>query len=254
VRRVIAAGGDGTVRDVAEAITLAGVDPPALALAPVGTANNAARALGLASCRPGREAALDLAVHAALAGGERRIDLGRANGRVFVGSVAIGMDADILVMRDRLCARTPRLLAGYPLYLWCCAVNFLRPHGGPATIADPVRRAVKIYNLLVTNTPIYAGEFRFADGECFADGVLDVLLAESVGQYGRSYPAAWPRHLRAQAGCSVRPDRRLSRAERLTVELEALVAWQLDGEEMPAAQRFEIEVVPGALRVCVPRG
>lgn len=251
--RVIAAGGDGTVRDVAEAI--ASFEPaaaPSLAFAPIGTANNAARAFGLQSCRAGRSAAFDLAVQAALSGAERRVDLGRVNGRIFAGSVALGMDADILAMRNLLCRRAPRALAGYPLYLWCCAVNFLRGHGARAVLAGDETGVLHVYNLLVTNTPIYAGEFRFADGECFADGRLDLLIAENAGQYGRSYPAAWPRHLRARAGRAVRPDRRLRRFVRLTVDFEQEVAWQVDGEEMPATRRFQIEALPGAISVCTP--
>ena len=75
---VIAAGGDGTVSDVVQAIMLSDVaERPALAIIPFGTANNVARSLGLISCRHGGEKAVDLAVATALNGAERQIDLGR---------------------------------------------------------------------------------------------------------------------------------------------------------------------------------
>ncbi|MGD0948112.1 MAG: diacylglycerol kinase family protein, partial [Candidatus Binatia bacterium] len=119
---VIAAGGDGTVSDVVQAIMLTDVaERPALAIVPFGTANNVARSLGVISCRHGGEA-VGLAVATALNGAERQIDLGRVGQRYFVGSFALGMDADILVTRNRLRSRLRQRLGGYPLYLCSCAL------------------------------------------------------------------------------------------------------------------------------------
>ena len=73
-RLVFAVGGDGTVRACAQA--LAGTAVP-LAIVPRGTANLAARALGV----PAR---LDAALACGLRGHERRIDLATADGITFV--------------------------------------------------------------------------------------------------------------------------------------------------------------------------
>ena len=82
---VVAAGGDGTVREVAEALRrIAPAAAPALAILPLGTGNNVARSLGLRSVRRD-DAAVEHAVAAVLAGHERRIDLGCVGDRVFVG-------------------------------------------------------------------------------------------------------------------------------------------------------------------------
>ena len=71
-RLVVAAGGDGTVRACAQA--LAGTQVP-LAIVPLGTANLAARALGIPSRIGGSLAT-------AFGGHERRIDLAVAGGAV----------------------------------------------------------------------------------------------------------------------------------------------------------------------------
>ena len=142
---VVAAGGDGTVSDTARAIAEAPPgDPPALAILPLGTANNVARSLGLESLLRRGEPAVDLALGAIFGGSGRRIDLGAVGERYFVGSLAIGMDADILLTRNRLRHRLALdgTVGGYPLYLWSCAVNVLRRHGARARLrADGIERA-----------------------------------------------------------------------------------------------------------------
>lgn len=258
---VVAAGGDGTVSDVVQAIMLTDVaERPALAILPFGTANNVARSLGMISCRRGGEKAVDLAVATALNGAERQIDLGRIGlGRVgqrhFVGSFALGIDADILVTRNRLRSRL-RLgarLGGYPLYLWSCAVNLLRPHGAPARLrADGSAVSSRAYNLLITNTPIYAGEFRFGSDDSSDDGYLDLHLFEGPLDYLRRFPAAWRRHVRHTRGLPCRSPRERQLVRTLQVELASPVACQLDGEEYESAASYEVGVVPRALTVRVP--
>lgn len=256
---VVAAGGDGTVRDVVEALLRRppSLRPP-LALVAKGTANNAARSID--PSLPRRPEHGEDRVASVLAEGvARNIDVGLANGRAFLGSVAVAMDADILVWRNAARSRVPASVAGYPLYLASCAVNALRDHGGPvrlkltrtpgiaATIVED--RAV---NVLVTNTALYAGEFRFVGGSRHDDGVLDVLWNRSMGDYLRRYAAAWPRHLRAARGMTVRNDTGAATAVRVVMQWKQPMAWQLDGEEMPPQAQFDIEVVPSALRVLVP--
>jgi diacylglycerol kinase family enzyme len=75
-----AAGGDGTMAAVAGAALERG---SAFVCVPFGTRNHLARDLGLDRSEP--VAALD-----AFDGEERRIDVGRANGRLFLNNVSIG--------------------------------------------------------------------------------------------------------------------------------------------------------------------
>lgn len=252
---LIMAGGDGTLREVVQGIML--VDPgrrPALAIIPLGTANNVARAFGLASCRAGR-AAMELAVETALGSTTRRIDLGRVASDYFVGSFALGMDADILVTRNRLRRRFqlgPRL-GGYPLYLASCALNLLRRHGGRARLllnGAPVAHVV--YNLLVTNTPLYAGEFRFGAALTCDDGRLDLHVFEGPLDYVRQFVAAWRRHLRFTSGRAVDAPGGLRRVEQLQITLDGPTPSQLDGEQQGAAAAYVVQVVPRALDLHVP--
>lgn len=85
-RTLVAGGGDGTLRDVAEAIALSGEDA-SLALLPLGTANDFARAAGVPLV-PGEALAL-LDVPA------RAIDLGEADGRLFLNMATGGFGSKV---------------------------------------------------------------------------------------------------------------------------------------------------------------
>lgn len=258
---IIAAGGDGTVSEVAHGIMLACVPTaPALAIIPLGTANNVARSLSLRSVRHDGDAAIDLAVTTALSGAMRRIDLGEVSvgggdPRYFVGSLAIGMDADILHLRNRLRQRLHLTgsIGGYPLYLWSCAVNLVtRRHGGAARLRmDGQTSACRVYNLLVTNAPLYAGEFRFDAANSCDDGRLDLHLFRGPFDYVRQFVAAWRRHVHYEGGCGVEGSVGLRRASDVAVEFESPMASQLDGEEFVRAAVFRIRAVPQALSVRV---
>jgi diacylglycerol kinase family enzyme len=82
---VIAAGGDGTIREVIQ--ELAGTET-ALGVLPIGTVNDWARETGIPLDVHG---ACEILVH----GRTRRVDLGRVNGHYFLLMVGSGLDGKI---------------------------------------------------------------------------------------------------------------------------------------------------------------
>ena len=254
---LVAVGGDGTVNQSVEGVLAAGEPAPALAFFPVGTANNVARSLGLLSCRHFGEAAAELAVGVIARGDERTIDLGAVGVRHFVNAFAAGMDADILVTRNRWRQRlgSRSLLAGYPLYLASCAANLLRRRHGTRTLfeVEDSRWDAEAYNVLVTNTALYAGEFRFDPGDPSADGRLDLQVMTGRLDYVRCFVAAWRRHLAVRRGRTRPVPYDIGRVRSVKILCDGSVPSQLDGEEFCCADRYEIRVVPGALRVRVPQ-
>ncbi|BAN47832.1 lipid kinase YegS [Metapseudomonas resinovorans] len=83
---LIAGGGDGTLREVAEAMVLAGSDA-SLALLPLGTANDFARAAGVPLDPMGALALLEVP--------PRAIDLGDADGHLFLNMATGGFGSKI---------------------------------------------------------------------------------------------------------------------------------------------------------------
>ncbi|HEY0371226.1 MAG TPA: diacylglycerol kinase family protein [Thermoanaerobaculia bacterium] len=86
----IAAGGDGTVHHVLQAVVHS---EAALAILPLGTYNHAARDLGIPL--DWREA-----LEVALSGSTRQIDAGRINERFFINNVSIGLYPDLVTRRE----------------------------------------------------------------------------------------------------------------------------------------------------------
>lgn len=87
VSTIVAAGGDGTVNEVVRGIDRADAfDDVTLGILPVGTGNNFARNIGITD--------LDSAFGVLDAGERRQIDIGQADGRLFLNSCVAGVTAE----------------------------------------------------------------------------------------------------------------------------------------------------------------
>ena len=174
----MAAGGDGTVRACAHA--LAGTGVP-LAIVPRGTANLAARALGL----PSR---LDAALAAGFGGRDRRIDLAGADGMLFAAMAGIGLDAAVV-------GGTPDVLKRHLGWLAYAAGGVtrlagrrrmftLRLDGGP-----PLARLAR--SVVVGNVGLLPGGFALLPDARLDDGLLDVAdpRPRGAGRLGPGRPA-----------------------------------------------------------------
>jgi diacylglycerol kinase family enzyme len=233
---VFAAGGDGTVRTVAAALLEAGGEV-ALGIVPLGRGNDLARALDI---RPGvgdLPAALG-------AGGERDLDLGRVeiDGRaaIFANAVGIGLEG-------RVAARAGRrgyTLAALGAVLWGRRAWHLSGEIDGAPVAG--RYAV----LSVCNGGRTGGGYRPAPDARSDDAMLDFCLggeAGRIGLLGLMRAARSGRH-------GGRADVLLGRLRHMRIEAEPPVPVHADGDVLSSgARRLEVEVIPAALRVRLPR-
>ncbi len=238
---VIAAGGDGTVRACAHALA---DNPVPLAILPLGTANLAARALGV----PHQTAA---ALATAFRGRERRIDLaladlgGGAGGLTVAAMAGIGLDAEVV-------AATPGALkrwAGWPAYAAAGALHAAGRSTG-FTIAldggEPV--AWRARSVVAGNAGLLPGGFRLLPAARLDDGLLD------VGILAPDSPADWLRVGARVLTGSTHDDQRLARFRACRVEIRAgqRLPREVDGEVVAAGRRLTVTVRPLALSVRVP--
>ncbi len=234
-RLVVAAGGDGTVRACAHA--LAGTGVP-LAIVPRGTANLAARALGL----PSR---LDAALAAGFAGRDRRIDMAGADGMLFVAMAGIGLDAAVV-------GGTPDLLKRHLGWLAYAAGGVtrlagrrrmftLRLDGGP-----PLARLAR--SVVVGNVGLLPGGFALLPDARLDDGLLDVGILAPAGLAG------WGLVARRVVTGSRHDDLNLERyrARRVEIEADAELPREVDGEVITPGPSLTVTLRPGALLVRVP--
>ncbi len=164
---IVAAGGDGTVNEVANG--LAGSMRP-LALLPLGTANVLAHEIGLPR-EPEALAAL-------IADAEPRpIWPGRVGDRLFVAMAGIGFDAEVISRVDnRLKRRFGRLAFAIAI------VQSLRRCRPPDLVARAEGSTFRAASAIVTKGRFYAGRFRIAPGVRAADPVLQIVLFRRGGR------------------------------------------------------------------------
>ncbi len=237
--RIVVGGGDGSVHEAVNGILESG-KPAALGLVPTGSGNDFAKACGIDP--DWQDAALALADRIAAHVEPRPCDVGRCNGKYFANGVGIGFDA--VVTRYSTDVRLP---LGKLVYV----VGLLRALvGGVVTPALTIRGNGFHYTGRATlaniaNGPWLGGQFRIAPAADNSDGMLDLVLAEPVTRLRvlELLPLL-------KAGTHVdEPEVRHARVSHVTVECGEAIPSHLDGEVQPLAARFEIDVLPGALRL-----
>lgn len=243
-RDVIAAGGDGTVHEIANGILSSGASV-ALGIVPAGNGNDyACQTLGLP-----RDYVRALAI--SLDGAPAAMDAGVVNGRYFVNSLGVGIDANIAAAAERL-KRVP-LLRGQALYYAAslselifhydrCPQLTLAADGEP-----PTNRAYAL--AAVSLGPTYGGGFQINPGADPRDGLFDLCTIAKPSQMRalRLLPLV-------EKGQHIhQPEVTRRRVRTLEMEAKRPIFAHLDGEVLSAA-RFEVRILPGALRVRLPDG
>jgi YegS/Rv2252/BmrU family lipid kinase len=225
--------GDGLVGAVGGA--MAGSDTP-LGILPGGRGNDLARVLGIPSEPEGAVAAL-------FAGHSRRIDVGEANGKRFLGIVSVGFDSECNRRANEVKLIRSNLVYVYSLFRTLAGWK-------PARFTvqvDAERTRFTGYSVSVANNSTFGGGMRIAPGADLEDGLFDVVAIGEVGKL--RFLANLPKVFK---GTHVDGDDvRVFRAPHLELSASKPFPVYADGEhltDLPASLR----VLPRALRVLVP--
>jgi YegS/Rv2252/BmrU family lipid kinase len=164
----VVVSGDGLMGAVGGA--LAGADTP-VGLIPGGRGNDLARALGIPD-EP------EAAVTVILAGQSRRIDVGEANGKRFLGIVSVGFDSEC----NRL-ANEVRILRSNLVYVYSLFRTLLGWKPARFTIrVGEERIRISGYSVSVANSSTFGGGMRIAPEAELDDGLFDVVTIGEVGK------------------------------------------------------------------------
>jgi YegS/Rv2252/BmrU family lipid kinase len=164
----VVVSGDGLLGAVGGA--MAGAEVP-LGSIPAGRGNDLARALGIPT-EP------DAAVTALLAGESRRIDVGEANGKRFLGIASIGFDSEC----NRL-ANEIHWLRGNLVYAYSMLRTLAGWRSARFTLAvGEERKRISGYFVAVANNSVYGGGMHIAPDAQLDDGEFDVV---SIGEGGK---------------------------------------------------------------------
>lgn len=260
VALVIAAGGDGTVREVGAAMR--GLSVP-FAVVPGGTANLLARNLGLPMNDP------TAAAEIAFSGADRPIDLGWLEYRAENGTEAtlpyfvmagFGIDADMVAGTDPQLKRR----FGWVAYVWPILRSLWRrsTHGVRYTVDDGPEQQSKLHSFIVGNSGTVTANLRLLPEAVLDDGMLDLLAIRSMRPRDRSIFIRWLSQ--SYSSPKMMPSWRIdpdvtggalhyTQAATVTAELDRGATFQADGDSLGSVVRARFMVEPLAVTVRVPR-
>jgi diacylglycerol kinase (ATP) len=240
----VAVGGDGTVNEVVNG--LAGADGTDLAVIPRGTGADFVRTFGIPSD-------LEQAVHVALEGRVRTIDLGRATYRSWQGSQEEAWFANIASagMSGAVAKRVNESARGRTAraaYLWATLSVFMGWENTEVRVSvDDEIRGGRMYDVIVANCRYFGGGMMITPEANPDDGLLDTLLIGDVTK--RDLARTLPKIYRGTH--LPHPKAELLRGKVVSVDADVPLPIELDGEQ-PGTTPVRFEVVPEALRLRVP--
>jgi diacylglycerol kinase (ATP) len=236
----VVVGGDGTVNEVVNA--LAGSEAE-LAVLPSGTGQDFGRSYDIPT-------AVDDAVHVALEGRTRMVDLGRVEcegggTRFFANVGSAGMSGSVARRANSM----SKALGGRVTFFYALTREFLGWRNTQVTVelADGVRREGRMHDVIVANGRWHGGGMQLAPEASQDDGAFDVVLIGDIDKLDflttapKLYSGAYLSH----------PKVELLRSATAVVDAAEPLPLEVDGEPIGTTPaRFE--VVPGALRLRVP--
>ncbi|MFH5804633.1 YegS/Rv2252/BmrU family lipid kinase [Alienimonas sp. DA493] len=247
---LVAAGGDGTINEVAAALVECGQDcsagpggvevgGPILAVVPYGTANDFATAAGLPVDDPPRCLLQipDLSSH--------RADVGRLNGRPFFNAASAGYAARVTTEADP----TVKKLLGGMAYWWTGLKNLADTAGTEVTVtADDDRWHGRVLAVVVGNGRYAGGGIAVTPHARIDDGKLEVTIVPEVGISG--YKHLYDDLVAVEEGRDPTVIT-VGRAEKVTIEADEPIQVNLDGEPL-TDRTLKFDVLRNAIRVLLP--
>jgi diacylglycerol kinase family enzyme len=277
-RTVVYLGGDGTFNEVAKGIYASGrASEVRLGMLPSGTANDQGKTFGISSARK----ALEDNVRIIAAGRTMQMDVGELTVRsdsgvvvkrdLFFDSVGWGLSAAILAFRNRelgIVRNIPvwrDMYRDYMVYIraavhelglsWVTRDRF----AAEVEIDGEVMNFERLADLVVSNTIIYAGEWLTDSESKPDDGLFEILPFRGVRDWTSKFIVQHKKlplteEMLNRIGVSHSP---VYRGSEVKIQIfrptkDKRLPAQLDGDEFPQADQFEVQVHPRLLNIIVP--
>jgi diacylglycerol kinase family enzyme len=272
-------GGDGTFNEVAKGVVASGLSPEVrVAMLPSGTANDQGKSFGISSLAR----ALSTNIDTIAAGYTIPMDVGEVKAfspqggvlrrDVFFDSLGWGLSAAILAFRNRelnIVQKLPvvrDMYRNHAVYLraatrefalqWVTADTF----AAELTIDGASYTLGSLSDLLINNTIVYAGEWIVDLRASSEDGLFEISPFKGVRDWTSKLILQHKRmplteEMLNRIGVSHTP---VFKGANIKVQLfrphnDRRLPAQMDGEEFPASDLFEIRVHPRLLNVIVPK-
>ncbi len=235
---IIAAGGDGTIRTVAEKAV---GQPVQFAVVPCGTFNFFARTHGIPED-------LDEALRIAITGKASPVRLGAINGRTFLINASLGLYAKAIAEREQNTNRFGRMRL---VVIISTIVTLLKPHRllRVSMKSNGFDQVIRTPMIFIGNNALQLRNFALPVARCFEKDLLAVVTLKPV--------RGWEMIRLIFRGISktLQKEERLNQMCTDKLKIETLRKKQivaLDGEMLELTSPFHIESIPGALQMIKP--
>jgi len=229
--RVVSVGGDGTIHEIADVLFGRDVE---LGIVPLGRGNDFARTVGI-STDPVE------ATRVAFEGTAKAIDLGQANGEVFINVAGLGFDAEVAAEANRI----GMIINGTVTYFASVFTMLRKFRCQDVTITiDGKSWDQRILLLAVGNGKYYGGGMKITPGAVVDDGLLDIVVAgdmtrlETILTLPKVYSGAHIHHPKAST----------YRGKEVTVTSNNSLSVHAEGEIISKTP-VTFKVLAGALRL-----
>lgn len=264
---VIAAGGDGTINEVANGLVHSDT---ALGVLPVGTSNSWALQMGIPALNPmmpvrtsariisGLEEKIahplpanyfrKVIMNAAkvlVEGKTVTVDTGKISGRYFLMWAGIGLDAEIV---ESISAKGKRALGSWAFILPAVEISHRSPGFDIHLKLDGTPVLTKSHFIVVSNIQLYGGVMRIGAKACVNDNKLDVCVFEGGGFFTfvqHAVKILSHRHLND-------PKVKYYQCGEIEVETETPLPVHVDGEIFTSTP-ITINVESSSLKTIVPK-
>lgn len=228
---LIAGGGDGTLRDVAEALVLSGVDA-SLALMPLGTANDFCRAADIPLSPLEALALLDVP--------PRSVDLGEVNGQLFLNMATGGFGSKVTANTSE---ELKRVLGG-AAYLFTGLSRFSEVHASFGRFSGPdFAWEGEFLAVGIGNGRQAGGGHALCPQAVIDDGMLDVCIVPAPQDVGETLTTLLSGSVLGIESVSIS-----ARLPWLEIEAAEGLDINLDGEPMES-KRLRLSTRAGCLRL-----
>ncbi len=241
---LVVVGGDGTLNEVVNGAAGTGAE---LAVIPAGTGRDFGRTYAIPR-------SFDDAVAVAATGVTRTIDLGRAvftsadgseQSRLFANAASVGMSGEVASRVNSMSKR----LGGRATFYAALVFEFLRWKNTEMTVSfDGGERRGFLHDAIVANGRFLGGGMMLAPGADPGDGLFDLVLVGDVSKL--DFVTTSPKLY--SGGHIGHPRIEVVQSPWVTVTAAKPLSAELDGEQLGTTP-VRFEVVPGALRLRVPR-
>jgi len=237
VKRIVVAGGDGSVHEAVNGIMNSDGNA-ALGVIPTGTGNDFAKACDIPL--NWEDATKLLADRIAAVETPRKVDVGRFNDRYFANGAGIGFDAKVTRV-----ARSIRLPLGDFVYLLAIFKSMFDGIASPQLqiISDDYTWEGPLTLAAICNGPWVGGMFHIAPMASNSDGRMELLVVKPVTR--RRIMTLLPKLMDGEHMQEAEIVHRPVTALRIKAEIP--IPSHLDGEVQPLQTDFELTVLPEAL-------